>query len=489
MGVLIDKRRFTEGEIYKIIFVDHNSCAFEMVRDKELCRLKFQDGESLIDKLCEAFINSNDYKLYYRRLVFDVLTRGYGHNNKFMYDIIHKLNVACTSEKNESNKRDISCLINILNTYKNRINGYQISDSQKKIMNFFSISDIFPRNLEKVSRESYPNNVSRVSDKIITIDSRKSTDFNSFVVYEDAFSIRENSQGYLLSIFISDVASYIMNCPNLYQTALQRAESIYLKKDVHNIHMFPDYIRKMCSLSSLSTKYAVGHFFQFSPDFELIDSRISAVKVKVSKNYTYDQVDMIIHGKKKALDKKDEDIHEMINLLLEITKKLESQFNLGYHSFKEKVYGKENSYSQAAHITEVLSLFLNSYIAQSMYERWLPCIYKNNISDLTIGLLNSSYYSLYPQGHVGNNGNPYCQVTKPIRDFASLLNQYFELVFLVNRVYDSEIIKEWLAILINIIPELNTRVSLNAEYRDIIETIGSASIINRDKGIRKRLTR
>ena len=464
MQGLIDKRRFTEEEIHKIIFVDHNSCAFEMVRDKELCRLKFQDGELLSDKLCKAFINSNDYKLYYRRLVFDVLTRGYGQNNQFMYDIIQKLNVACMSEKDESNKKYISCLINIINTYKNRINGYQVGDSQKKIMDFFSISDDFPRNLEKVSRESYPNNVSRVSDKIITIDSRKSTDSNNFVVYEDAFSIRENSQGYLLSIFISDVASYIMNCPNLYQTAFQRAESIYLKKDVHNIHMFPDYIRKMCSLSSVTNKYAVGHFFQFSSDFELIDSRISPVKIKVSKNYTYDQVDMIIQGKKKALDQKEE---EMINLLLKIIKKLESQFNLGYHSFKEKVYGIENSYFQAAHITEVLSLFLNSYIAQSMRERWLPCIYKDNVSDLTIGLLNSSYYSFYPQGHVGNNRNPYCQVTKPIRDFASLLNQYFELVFLVNRVYDSEIIKEWNDILIDIIPKLNARVSLNAEYKDI----------------------
>ena len=480
----VGQRELLESEINQIIFENHSSCAFEMVRDKGLCKYRFQDGELLIDKLCKAFISSNDYKLYYRRLIFDVLTRGYGHNNKFMYDIIYKLNVTCMSEKDENNKKHIDCLINILNIYKNRVNGYQTDDSQKKIMKAFSISDNYPENLEKV--ESYPNDVPRISDRIITIDSRKSTNSNGFVVYEDAFSIRKNSQGYLLSIFISDVASYIMECPNLYQTAFQRAKSIYLKKDVHNIHMFPDDIRRMCSLNSVSSKYAVGHFFQFSPDFELIDSRISPVKIKVSKNYTYDQVDMIIQGKKKALDKKEE---EMISLLLKITKKLESQFNLGYHSFKEKVYGKENSYSQSAHITEVLSLFLNSYIAQSMHERWLPCIYKDNVSDLTFGLLNSSFYSLYPQGHVGNNRKPYCQVTKPIRDFASLLNQYFELIFLVYHVYDGEIIKEWFDILFNIIPELNERTFLNAEFRDVVETINSAKIIKRDNDIRKRLTR
>ena len=50
------------------------------------------------------------------------------------------------SEKDAVSKKHISCLINILNIYKNRVNGYQTDDSQKKIMKAFSISDNYPEN-------------------------------------------------------------------------------------------------------------------------------------------------------------------------------------------------------------------------------------------------------------------------------------------------------------------------------------------------------
>ena len=68
-------------------------------------------------------------------------------------------------------------------------------------------------------------------------------------------------------------------------------------------------------------------------------------------------------------------------------------------------------------------------------------------------------------------------MTNPIRSFASLLNQYFELMLLVDDRYKNYVIDknlfidEWSYKLPLLVDELNNRLFLNGEYKDSFEKI------------------
>ena len=74
-----------------------------------------------------------------------------------------------------------------------------------------------------------------------------------------------------------------------------------------------------------------------------------------------------------------------------------------------------------------------------------------------------------------NNGNCYGHVSNPIRSFASLLNQFFELKFLIDGCSD-EFVNDWCDKLPLIVSDLNMRLSLNSEYRGAIEKIFSKQL-------------
>lgn len=445
MGVLIGQREFSESEIDKIIFRDHSSVAFDLVKFNDICRFKYNDGVSLIDKLCFAFkdsvIRKDSSAFYYRKLIFDVLTNGYCYSKK-LGDIIKDFE-QFYKMKLDRNFKDYACsLVNELKFFKRHIDGERITERDKKVLQkSFGVKENFSHFIEKSSELSYPFiGVSKLSNKsIITIDSKPQT------ACDDAISIRKTHYGYLLAIYISDVASYVCDNTLLYEHAFQRGESIYTCIDNNSyIPMFPHEItRDFFSLNSGCYRKVVGHFFKISNNFELIKTYIKPVKVKISRNYTFHDIERI---------KSDDSNYDMIYLLLKLIDGLKSYFNLD-HDVNKNGYCN----SVGSNIIEFLTLFLNSYISDIMNKNDYPFIYKVNDSILSLGLFS--------------NDNCYGKVSTPIRSFASLLNQYFELSLLVNSGNNQEFVDEWNEKLPEIVEKLNTRLFLNSEYCDAIEKI------------------
>jgi hypothetical protein len=493
LGVLINKKDFSDSEIGKIFFVDHSGVAFDLVKSDKLCRFKYSNDELLIDKLCVAFkdalLNGDDNVFYYRKLIFCVLTNGYSYSKKIdeVIDDFEKFLRFNFSHKHSLFKeirKCIECLINELRFYKQNFGKKRISENDDKILkNSFGIKDSYF--IDKISKSSYSCiGVPKQSSKqIVTMDSKVKT------TYDDAISIRKNHEGYLLSIFISDVASYVMNCPELYDSALQRGGSIYLKTGNNHIQMFPESVRRFFSLVSGENRYVLGHFFQLSNDFDFIASCVRPVKIKISKNYTFDQADRILKGKINDSNR------YMFELLKAVSDKYESQFNLKYHSIKEETDMKDGISSTSSHIIEVLSLFLNSYIANTMSEKKYPFIYRINNSDLNEDVIGKSFYSSKPMGHVVNYGNCYGQITNPIRNAVCLLNQYFEIMMLVDDKYKvfgidkQSFIEYWNCELPTIVSDLNKRLFLNSEYSNAVDTICSTNRVKQSKDRQKILTR
>lgn len=467
MEVLIGQRELLESEIDKIIFIDHSGAAFDLIKSSRVCKFKYENGEYLIDKLCDAFknsiINCDEYISYYRRLIFDVLTTEYFRSKRFKF-IIKDFE---SFKDKVIDKKDIECLLEELRLFrrhidKNVVTRYDI----KKLQKGFGVSEGFPCIVESASRLKYnsPSKVLRNRCKgIITLD------YSFKTAYDDAIFVKKVSDGYILSIYITDVASYLGTDSNLYFQALKKGASIYTDVDSYSyIPMLPvELTRDFFSLNAGSDKMVIEHRFKISNNFEVVGCTIGRTKIRVSKNYSYDSIEKL---------ENDDSNYDTIYLLRKLTDGMRPRFNLDYHVAKEKLStvirsnNKKND-STGSSIITIATLLLNSHIAQVMNKSEYPFIYRVNDTSLSTMMLNSSIYSVDALGHVVNNGNCYGRISNPIRDFASLLNQRFELEFLVDKNFSQEFLGFWLLKLPKVVSELNARLDLNAEYRDSIEKI------------------
>lgn len=465
-----------------IIFEQQSLEAFKMICEKEVCKFKYSKDFLLVDKVCEYFkqaVSDNSSSVYYyRKLLFDMLTGEYYCKSRKIKKVIEDLRGY--KEKN-SNNSSLQCLISFIESLELYGKGYFTRTDRRNISKSYGISSYdddtstFYRddNLSNyVSSLIYPtsNFLDLRSKRIITID------FKNPSARDDAISIEKTDYGYLLGIYITDVSSYLGVDTELFHCAKKRGESLYTYVDDDTyVSMLPnDLTREFFSLESNSERYVVAHFFKFSNSFDLIDYDISRALINVSRNYSYDGVENI---------ERDNCDYDMIYLLSIIADKLKTQFNLEYHLMKESAnpLSRKKGISDmvGANIVSASSLFLNSYIAELFKKIGFPYIYRVNSTVAGDTYNHGSSYSSMSFGHIVNNGNCYGHVTTPIRKFSSLLNQYFELSFLVDKSYDNDFIEKWQRDLPNIVDELNMRLFINSEYRDVLETMYAKQLTKR----------
>ena len=156
-------------------------------------------------------------------------------------------------------------------------------------------------------KQKYDSIVDRTNQKewnIFTIDPQNSTDF------DDGFSIKDLDDGMQqLSIYISNVTIW-MDVLNLWDSFSQRISTIYLPD--RKRPMLPTVLSDcLCSLQEKSTRIAFTMDI-FIKDGAIIDTKYSNCLIRVFKNYTYEQKELI------------ENIH--YNKLLETTKLLAKKY-------------------------------------------------------------------------------------------------------------------------------------------------------------------
>lgn len=137
-------------------------------------------------------------------------------------------------------------------------------------------------------KSKYDSIVERTNQQewnIFTIDPQNSCDF------DDGFSIKDlddNTQQ--LSIYISNVTIW-MDVLNLWDSFSQRISTIYLPD--RKRPMLPTVLSDcLCSLQEKSTRIAFTMDI-FIKDGTIIDTKYSNCLIRVSKNYTYEQKELI----------------------------------------------------------------------------------------------------------------------------------------------------------------------------------------------------
>ncbi len=313
--------------------------------------------------------------------------------------------------------------------------------------------------------------------KMVTIDDESARDF------DDAVSL-ENLPGgdYRLGVHIADVSHYVRQGKALDREALKRGTSIYLVGRV--IHMLPPILSEnLCSLQSGKDRLAVSVIMDIDQQGDLKNTSFSASVIRVSERLTYRQVEAYLdreEGRKPFSDAAVPDMIDRMSALADILSKRrmdrgaldlnlsEAQIEVDEEgvplSIEKRAMGRSES------LIEEFMIYCNEAVAEYLYKRKLPCIYRVHtlpteeklallretltlmgvgtlsnikvlkpkhlngllqqtrgekveklVSYLVLRSLPQAQYSAVNEGHFGLASACYCHFTSPIRRYPDLV--------------------------------------------------------------------
>ena len=219
------------------------------------------------------------------------------------------------------------------------------------------------------------------NELIFTIDGDDSKDF------DDAVSLKKLENGnYLLGVHIADVSHYIKEGSKLYDEALNRGTSIYLINRV--IPMLPYEISNgICSLNEMEDRLTLSVIAEYSPDGDIIDSKIEKSVINSKKRMTYNNVNKVLNGEK--VDGYD-DFTETLMLMNELAKKFRvKRFKNGSINFEreEPKFILQNDKiidiclrerKNAEKLIEEFMIEANKTVATYVYNMSIPFLYRGH---------------------------------------------------------------------------------------------------------------
>lgn len=243
------------------------------------------------------------------------------------------------------------------------------------------------------------------SYSIITIDGEDAKDLDDAVYVE-----RIENGNYRLIVSIADVSHYIQENSELDKEAQSRGNSVYLVDRV--LPMFPKEISNgICSLNEKEDKLT------FTCDME-IDEQGKVVKAEIYKSVicsvhrmTYTKVNQILEKDEESC-KEYADIHDMLFLMLELSKKLRTRkYRRGSIDFdlseikvvlnqEGKVdYVKLRERGEGEKIIEDFMIAANESVAEKLFWMEIPSVYRTHeppererLQKLNESLKNFHYY-------------------------------------------------------------------------------------------------
>ena len=276
----------------------------------------------------------------------------------------------------------------------------------------------------------YPNIEDRSSWNIFTIDGPTTTD------YDDAFSIKTLENGnQCLSIYISNVTIW-MDVLNLWSSFSQRISTIYLPD--RKRPMLPTILSDcLCSLQSGNSRIAFLMDIIISKEYSIIDIKYANAKIKVSKNFIYDEPDLLKNNSYQTL--------------FSVTEELSKKYNSNIRNSNDVVAYLMilMNYHTSTKMLEFKNGIFRSSIIQNKVN--LPSNIPEEVGNF-IKVWNSSICQ-YVDGsniHIKHellNIDSYIHITSPIRRLVDLLNiikfqQNTQLIILSDK--SNEFYQQWI---------------------------------------------
>ncbi len=286
--------------------------------------------------------------------------------------------------------------------------------------------------LEQLYEEQLKN-YPLIEETLYTIDDEQTRD------YDDAIGLQVQGDQYLLTIAIADVSAIISPKSLLDSVAKERVTSIYLPDQT--IPMIPKELSEsLCSLVEQTERLVLLGRFTLAKDGTLLETQWQRGKIKVAKQYTYQEID-------KAIEEGD----TYWNQLWSCSKALEAQrwqrgaSRLPFSRFTIKVkdstisLNSDNSNSPSQTIVSECMILYNNQAAELLNKHKAPGIFRSQPEPDEPIPIQSSYtlaevfrfrkkfkrgeIGLKPSSHSSLGLSSYIQVTSPIRRYLDLVMQ------------------------------------------------------------------
>ena len=268
-----------------------------------------------------------------------------------------------------------------------------------------------------------------------TIDSESTLDM------DDAISLEKTTTGFSLGIHISDLDCIIPHNSSLDKDAKIKATSIYTPDYIFN--MFPtDIANNLGSLVVGEIRPTLSILINVDREFNLLDHKILLSKIKVSKKYSYNEVETLIENEDPFFLNLYQIIaqHEAQRIMKGATQaqKKVPEIILDQNGEPSLEIIDESSFSR--NMIAELMIIANKFFAEFARNNFIPAIFRcqdkgdesRNIHSDSMTFM-PSYASSTAKPHYALGLNAYLQATSPIRRYADLCNQRQIISFLTTK--------------------------------------------------------
>jgi len=250
--------------------------------------------------------------------------------------------------------------------------------------------------------------------------------------YDDAFSLVRNGAGWILGIHITNLASRVPMGAPAYNIARERVSSLYLPSQT--VNMLPDALsNEVFSLTAGSVHPGLSCYLELDNEFMPTGWRFCADIVRISHNYTYEDMDA------RIADEPFCHISSIANKLRALRTGSEQSEKDAYSFYLQVKNGIVDirriwHLSPARMCVEELMVQYNRSAAEMARQHRLPVIHRN-ISVTETGpdgySTSQAYLSTEAGFHPGIGAQAYLHASSPLRRFVDLVNQY-QLLSLVS---------------------------------------------------------
>lgn len=310
----------------------------------------------------------------------------------------------------------------------------------------------------------------------ITVDGATTLDF------DDALTIEEKENGYLVGVHISDVSHYVKPGDALFQEAMNRGTSIYFPES--QIPMLPRHLSQgICSLIQGEIRAAISFMILLSAEAEVFQVRIYPSIIRVARRLTYEEVDTLMES--------DSQLSTLINLSKKLRQKRlaagalllpfpDVNIHIDNHGKVHVSLGATDTPSRT--LVSEMMILANQEAARYVSDRLAPGLFRaqgppkqhlvhGEDNDLFINTRQRKQLSrgellTVAKKHSGLGVNQYTTVTSPIRRLLDLVMQH-QLQSLVRREeprFTAEMCKDFVAIITRTLASANAVKQQRHQY-------------------------
>jgi len=242
--------------------------------------------------------------------------------------------------------------------------------------------------------------------------------------YDDAISISQQGDNWLVGIHVSSVAALLQPDGRLFREARQRVSSLYTPNLV--VPMFPAcHSERGLSLVKGEVRPCLSLYVRFDAQFNQLEKWLQADTVRIAANLSYREVDKASGAEP----------YKTLNRLCEVLAlkrdSLAENKRSGQYYYLRELAGiltpsAVNPDSPARRMVEELMILYNSSMAEYAVAEGIPVLFRN-VQPVPNWQTDSppvqAYLSTRPEYHPGIGTAAYLHSSSPVRRYVDLLNQ------------------------------------------------------------------